>query len=118
MHSFKTYKGSNKDLVHYKGATINEYLISILQQDCTPFDLSVYDDIIFSIYSKRDGTLLKWYSLLEDDINLSSPEGSFLLTILKNEFNDLIRLDYYHDCFGILPNDEKDLLFYGVSQLN
>lgn len=117
MYAVKTFKGAQLDLQHFKGATVRGYEIEFLEDDCSPMDTSGYVDIVINVRHKAGGTIINTYSVLNGDIVFGSPDSVVYWTVESEDFEDLPRLEYYHECFGIFSNDQKDALFYGVSDL-
>lgn len=115
MFAVKTFKGAELNLELYKDSTVRSYEMEMLEDDCSAMDLTIYEDIQIKIYSKRGGTVLLEYAL-GDGIEFNSPEDNFIYWT-AGDFEDLPRLEYYIDCKGILSNGQKDLLFYGISDL-
>ncbi len=115
MFAVRTFKGVELNLELYKGSTVRSYEMELLEDDCSAMDLSIYDQIEIKIYSKRGGTVLEEYSI-GNGIEFNSPEDNFIYWT-AGDFNDLPRLEYYIDGKGILASGQKDLLFYGISDL-
>ncbi len=119
MFAINTFKGAELNLVHNKGTDIREYQIEFLNDDCTAMDISIYEEIEINIYVKKNGTLLLAYSTDDEaEISYNSPEDNFIYWNVPDEdFEELFPLPYYHECRGILSTGQKDLLFYGISNL-
>lgn len=121
---FKTYKGGELHLEHYKGKSIVELEFEMLDDDDEALDLTRYSEIVLEIYSKRGGTLIDSWDLtdgLSVDDNFISWDAS--LTEM-DEFR--IGLTYYHHCYGVVTDQgspvdanagQEELLFFGNSPI-
>ena len=118
MYAVKTFKGAQLDLTHFKGATIRDYEIEFLNDDCTAMELGLYSNIIINIRYKEGGTLINSYSALDGEITFNNPKDQFIYwTVESEDFEEIPRLEYFQECFGVLSNGQKDLLFHGISDL-
>ena len=116
MYAVSTFKGAQLDLKHFQGGTIRAYEIELLNDDCTALDAGLYVDIELNVRHKQGGTLINAYSLLTGDI--TKTDNFIYWTAELEDFEDIPRLEYFHECLGVLSNGQKDLLFKGISDLS
>jgi hypothetical protein len=111
---FKTYNGKRLDLQHYISKTISEFEFQIFDYDDNEVDLSIYSDVEIRFFEKKHGTLLYTFDTTSGII-VGSPDYSIYWTVSKEDMN-LIEKPYYHECVGIM-GDQEDLLFHGISEM-
>lgn len=119
MTFYKTYKGTRLDLQHYRGKVTRGFVVSVFEEDGTDFDLTVYDDIVFKLFDKRHGTVIKTFQLNSGDgsVSLASPSDNDIYLYLSGVLINIRSKEYYHEAYGVLSNLEQELIFHGVSDL-
>lgn len=117
MTIYKTYKGARLDLQHYKGKLTQEFIINVFNEDGTDFDLTVYSNVIYKIFHKQHGTLVLTFD--EDDGSLTrySPADNDIYFYLSGVILTKRPKEYYHECYGVLDNQEQELIFHGIADL-
>lgn len=118
MAVFKTYKGGRLDLEHYKGKTISDFQVDVYNEDDSDFDLSIYDNIVLQIFEKIHGTQVLIFDMLSyGGINVDSPAGNVIYwNATKAEMNIRPKF-YWHECYGVLPSGQEELIYEGVSEV-
>lgn len=120
MTIYKTYKGTRLDLQYYKGRLTQGFVVSVFDEDGTDFDLSNYQNIVLEIADKQHGTILLTFEMDDGDgsVSLASPIDNDVYFYLSGVIlNTLRKKEYYHECYGVLSNLEKELIFHGVGDL-
>lgn len=120
MTVYKTYKGTRLDLQYYIGKLTQEFIVQVFNDDGTDFDLSVYDDIILKIFHKQHGTVVLTFSIGAGDgsISLASPVDNDIYHYLSGVLlNSLRKKEYYQECYGVLSNQEQELIYHGIADL-
>lgn len=108
MSVYRTYKGGRLDLQHYKGKSIVNYEFTVLCEDETLF-FDDYSQIELRMFQKRHGT-----PVFDTILDVSSPSNALIWNQDKISM-DLLQKQYYHECVGIYPDGQEDILFHGVS---
>jgi hypothetical protein len=103
----KSFIGQRLDMEHYKGVLMDR-TIEIYDEDGEVFELGG-DDVIFEIFAKPHGKSLESFNLGDPTDNLVVFDGQVL--------DYRIGL-YYHECYQLVGSPiEKNLIFYGVSEM-
>lgn len=115
MTIYKTYKGTRLDLQHFKGKLTKDFIVNVFNDDNTDFDLSVYDNIVFKIFHKKHGTLVLTFDGSDGSVTLASPAMNDIYFYLSGVIINIRQKEYYHTCYGVLSNQEQELIFHGIS---
>lgn len=119
MSALKTHKGAELSLEIYKGKSVVDYWFDLFEDDDSDMDLSNYEDIIMTFYSKRGGTVIATFDL-DEGLSVSGNRISW-----NASFDDMdlfrLSLTYYHECHGVIgttqspaiDDGQKEVLFYG-----
>lgn len=110
----QTYVGQRLDLQHYIGVSVVDYAIEIVDLECEPVDLEIFDNVILRFCEKKHGTEL--FTIDSESspagITFGSPAGQIIFSI-DYESMELKEKPYFYEVLGIVGN-EKQLLSFGV----
>ncbi len=115
MSAIKTYKGGELNLKHYQGQSIVDYWFDMIEDDDSDSDLSVYSEIQFQLFAKRNGTLIR---SVDNNSGLTITGSRVNMDIVK-VYMSLFRsgLTYYHHMIGVMADGQTDVLFFGNSEM-
>lgn len=107
MASYKTFKGSELNLETYQGKSSIDYEIEVLNDDGTEFDLSIYIDLVCTVFYRQHGEVII-------SPTVTNTENFILLDALMAQTSGLQTREYFYELHGVLASDEEELITYGV----
>lgn len=119
MTTNKTYKGSRLDLQFYKGKSTINFIISVFNDDNTDFDLTIYDNIYFTIFHKKHGTVVLSANVNDGQgiIDLASPADNDVYIDLSHNQTNLRIKEYWYEVYGIREDSEEELVTFGIAEM-
>lgn len=107
---YTTYKGARLDLEFYKGKTTKDYAIEILNDDSTPYDLSVYTSIACKVFYRKDGELI-----IQPTVTRSGNVVTLNETMAQTA--GLQKREYWCEIYGVYASLEQELLTFGIHKI-
>jgi hypothetical protein len=108
----KTFIGQRLGLEHYKGISIIDYAVEVLDEDGDPYPFTDFVSIHFEIFAKAHGKSLS-------NTELDVPDDNTINVNVDVSNLNLRPSYYFYECYG-LSNDspaEKVIFHYGVFEI-